>query len=188
MDPELTQVVIDRTRRWVERVVVGLDLCPFARPVLRSDGLRYAVDAGEDPDGVVDAVATELRRMMAQDIPTTLLIVPRMLGDFLDFNDAIDLAEACVDALGLRGVIQVATFHPHYRFGGVPEDDVSNYTNRSPYPMFHLLREADVSDAVARHPDTARIPDANIRRLEGLGLAAIRALGGLDDAGEPPAT
>lgn len=165
------------TRRWIERVVVGLSLCPFARPVLPR--LRVAVTDADDLEALLGALVDELQRLVDTDpeaLPTTVLVVPDGLADFDAYLDALALVEAALADTGLDGEIQVASFHPRYRFDGVPPDDPANYSNRSPYPMFHLLREADVSRAVDTHPDPEGIPTRNIERLRALGADAIRAL------------
>jgi hypothetical protein len=167
-----TDDVIAATRRWLERAVVGLNLCPFAMPVLAAARLRYAVSEARTPDALVDDLVVELQALAAADpadCETTLLIHPRVLADFLDFNDFLDVADAVVAALGLTGVIQVASFHPDYRFAGSAPDDIDNYTNRSPYPTLHLLREASVERAVASLADPSAIYERNIETLRRLG-------------------
>lgn len=166
-----------RTRRWIEQVVVGLSLCPFARPVLPT--LRIAVTPARDLEALLGALAAELGRLVGSDptaLPTTVLVVPEALADFDDYLDALAVVEAALEDAGLEGEIQVASFHPRYRFEGAPADDPANYSNRSPYPMFHLLREADVGAAVDAHPDPEGIPARNIERLRAMGVEAIRAL------------
>lgn len=177
------------TRRWVADLVIGLNLCPFARRVSDAGRIRYAVTAAADAEGVLSALADELRALAAApraEVETTLLIHPRALLAFDDYNDFLPEADALVRRLGLRGVIQVASFHPDYRFAGTPPDAVENYTNRPPHPMLHLLREESVAE-VAGDPDAlAAIPRRNIEALRALGreriLALLRAAAGRGEA------
>ena len=178
--------VLARTRAWVAHAVIGLGLCPFARGPHAQDRIRYRVSAARDEDGLLAELAEELRLLAQADpqqVETTLLVHPRVLGRFEDFNQFLSVADAAVAALGLSGVLQVASFHPDYRFEGAEEDDIANATNRAPYPTLHLLREESVSEAVRAHGDTDAIYRANIRRLEQLGAqgwARLRRL--IDDA------
>jgi hypothetical protein len=180
MTPEnpLADEVVVVTRAWLEKAVIGLDLCPFAKAV--QDRVRYAVSAAEEPEDLLADLADELRTLAAADpgeIETTLLIHPRVLGDFLDYNDFLDDADDVLADLGLEGVVQIASFHPDYQFAGSGPDDIENYTNRSPYPMLHLLREASVERAVATIPDTTQIYEKNIETLRRLGHEGWRRLG-----------
>ena len=171
---------IAATRAWLEAAVIGLDLCPFARAVHAARRIRYAESDADNPEALLDALAAELHILAAADpgtIETTLLIHPLVLGDFLDYNLFLPSAQAAVKRLGFTGVIQIATFHPRYEFAGSAPDDMANYTNRSPYPMLHLLREASVERAVASHPDTAEIYRKNIETLRRLGRDGWDRLG-----------
>ena len=178
--PVDTGAVIAATVRWVEKAVIGLDLCPFARGVHTGGRIRYAVTAVATADELVDVLVEELD-LLAGAAPdafeTTLLIHPRVLGDFLDYNDFLDVADAAVEQLGLTGEVQVASFHPRYQFAGTEPDDIDNFTNRSPYPTLHLLREASIERAVAAYPDTDRIFEKNIETLRRLGRAGWDQLG-----------
>ena len=172
--------MVAATRRWVERAVVGLNLCPFARAVSVRGQVRYAVSDATDPDALLEDLESELRLLSfsdAEQVDTTLLILPFVLGDFLDYNDFLDEADAAVARMGLEGVIQVASFHPQYQFAGTDPDDITNYTNRSPYPILHLLREASVSAAVAAFPEADLIYQRNIDTMERLGIDGWIALG-----------
>lgn len=167
-----------RVRAWVRELVVGLNLCPFARPVVSQ--MRVVVSpANTLPDFLCDLV-DEARRLVAADpaeLSTTLVVADECgLDDFDDFLDAEGLAQALLVAEGFEGVIQMPSFHPDFLFEGEPEDGVSHFTNRAPYPIFHLLREADVDEAVASHKDTVSIPEANIARLEALGRASVERM------------
>jgi uncharacterized protein len=168
--------VIAATRRWIADVVVGLNLCPFARRVFEGGAIRYVVSAAADPAALLADLAGELTALAATPIAaveTTLLIHPRALGDFLDYNDFLDDGDRLLADLGLEGIIQIASFHPAYRFAGTAPDAVENYTNRSPYPMLHLLREESVSRVAGDADELAEIPRRNIETLRGLGKARI---------------
>ena len=173
-----TDVVAD-TQRWLERAVIGLNLCPFAKAVHAKGQIRYVVSASATPEALAEDLHRELEFLAetsAEAVDTTLLIHPNVLTDFLDFNDFLDVADGIVDALDLDGIIQVASFHPQFQFEATFADDITNYTNRSPYPMLHLLREDSVAWAVAAFPDELAIADANIKTLEKLGHEGWAAL------------
>ena len=172
--------VIAATRAWLEKAVIGLNLCPFAKAVHVGNQIRYAVSDAQSPEALLADLARELQSLAAADpaeVETTLLIHPRALVEFLDYNDFLDIADAAVEELGLTGTIQVASFHPHYRFADTEPDAIENFSNRSPYPMLHLLREESVESAVAAFPDTGRIPDRNIETLRRIGHDGWRRLG-----------
>jgi uncharacterized protein len=180
MPSPTAQEVLAATKHWLETAVLGLDLCPFARAVYALDLIRYTVSRAETPEALLADLIRELKALeMAEpdEVETTLLIHPRVLGDFLDYNDFLAVAEAAVADLGLTGVLQVASFHPRYQFAGSGPDDVENYTNRSPFPLLHLLREASVERAVAAFPDAAQIYEKNIATLRRLGHAGWNRLG-----------
>ncbi|MGK2901236.1 MAG: DUF1415 domain-containing protein [Burkholderiaceae bacterium] len=164
--------VIAHTRAWVERAVVGLNLCPFAKAPLVKGQLRFVVFEGDDPRALLDALCEEMKVLVQADpgaVETTLLIHPNVLQDFGAFNDFLDAADAALEDLGLDGVLQVASFHPQYRFADTAADDPGNATNRAPYPALHLLREASIERAVAAFPAAEAIYEANIATLEALG-------------------
>lgn len=174
-----SEQAIATTRAWLCDVVVALNLCPFAAAPLRRDAIRYRVSEAREPQALLQDLLEELIRLDRADpavIATTLLIIPYTLGDFADYNDFLDLADAALRASGLEGVLQIASFHPGYCFADSEPAALANYTNRSPYPLLHLLREDEVERAVALHPDTERIPRDNIRHLEELGLEQIKVL------------
>ena len=165
------QVITD-TRRWVERAVIGLNLCPFAGAVHARGRIRLRVSPASDEAALLEDLQRELLYLCDADPAqweTTLLVHPRVLGDFLDYNDFLGLADALLEDLGLDGIMQIASFHPRYQFAGTAVDDVTNNTNRSPYPMLHILREASVEKAVDTFPDTAEISERNQRTLLELG-------------------
>ena len=160
------------TRAWLERAVIGLNLCPFAKAVVAKRQVRYVLSDAELPEDLLEELAEELLRLRdtpADEVDTTLLVHPRVLTDFLDYNDFLDRVDALVDALGLEGELQVASFHPEYQFADTDPDDVSNFTNRAPYPTLHLLREDSVARAVEAFPDPDSIVSRNIATLEALG-------------------
>lgn len=164
--------VLAATRRWLERAVIGLNLCPFAKAVYVKEQVRFVVSDASTPEALLEQLAEEL--LLLRDTPpeqadTTLLIHPQVLSDFLDFNDFLDNADAAVEALDLAGVLQVASFHPDYRFAGTADDDIGNYTNRAPYPTLHLIREASIDRAVEAFPDADVIVQRNLSTLEKLG-------------------
>ncbi|TBR25646.1 DUF1415 domain-containing protein [bacterium] len=176
--PPSDKTVIAATRKWLKDVVIGLNLCPFAREVYVAERIRYVVSPATDVEALRAQLAEELRLLPTLDpaaTETTLLIHPGVLGDFLDYNDFLDLAEGALAELGLEGVLQIASFHPQYRFADAEPDDPANGTNRSPYPMLHLLREASVAKAVAGYPDADKIPERNIATLRRLAALETRS-------------
>jgi uncharacterized protein len=175
----MKDAAIEETRAWVERAVIGLNLCPFARAPQVKGQVRYVVSHATDEDALLQALADELNLLAAtpaERIETTLLIHPQVFGDFADYNDFLDAADAAVTALELDGVLQVASFHPDYQFAGTEPDDVENATNRSPFPTLHLLREDIVDRAVDAFPDTDSISEANRATLRALGPQGWAAL------------
>jgi hypothetical protein len=164
--------VVAATRAWLEKVVIGLNLCPFAREPFNARRIRFRESAARDEQTLLAHLAEELTRLRDADpkeLETTLLIHPHVLGDFLAYNDFLDLADQALVELELDGVIQIASFHPAYRFEGTEPDDVTNGTNRSPYPMLHLLREDSVARAVESYPDADKIPERNMETMRKLG-------------------
>lgn len=171
--------VIARTRRWLERAVIGLNLCPFAKAVLAKGQVRFVESAARDTDALLVDLIAEIERLRtseASDLDTTLLIHPQVLQDFMEYNDFLGVADAAIAALSLEGVLQVASFHPDYRFAGTQPEDASNCTNRSPYPILHLLREQSVERAVAAFPDPEAIVGRNIATMQRLGVQGYREL------------
>ena len=172
--------VVAATRAWIERVVIGLNFCPFAKAVYVKEQIRYAVSQAQNSETLLDDLERELR-ILAQAAPqaveTTLLIHPQVLTEFLDYNDFLAVGDAAIERLGFAGVLQIASFHPAYQFADTTVHDVSNYTNRSPYPMLHILREASVNTAVAAFPEAKEIYQKNIETLRRLGVSGWEALG-----------
>jgi uncharacterized protein len=170
---------IDDTRQWLERAVIGLNLCPFAKAVHVKSQIRYVVSEAQNIDHLVEDLIDELTTLAEADpekIDTTLLIHPHVLNDFLDYNDFLDIADRVIAEMKLEGEIQVASFHPQYQFADTEIDDITNFTNRSPYPTLHLLREASVARAVAAFPEASEIFEKNIATLRTLGRAGWAAL------------
>jgi len=171
--------VVDDTRRWLETAVIGLNLCPFAKAVHASRRIRYCVSDAQSEEALLADLSRELLELHAADpliCETTLLIHPRVLSDFLEYNEFLDMAEATVATLGLTGEIQIASFHPRYQFADSGPNDIENFTNRSPYPMLHLLRESSIERAMADAPDSAAIYERNIETLRRLGHAGWQRL------------
>jgi len=176
---DLESAVAD-TRRWLERAVVGLNLCPFAKSVLVKRQVHIVATAAQDAPGILEDFARELDALVALDAAvrdTTLLAIPAGMEDFLTFHDLAARAERLLRKRGLEGTIQVASFHPRFVFAGTDEDDVTNCTNRAPHPTLHLLREASIDRAVAAFPDAAAIYEANMETLRRLGREGWEALG-----------
>jgi hypothetical protein len=171
--------VIAATQHWLTRAVIGLNLCPFAKAVHVKNQIRYAVSEAHDLEGVLTDLEAELQQLQAADpqrIDTTLVIFPRALADFVEFNDCLLFAERLVAQMGLEGILQVASFHPHYQFEGSDTDDIENYTNRAPYPILHLLRESSITRAVDAYPDAAGIYERNMETLRRLSHDGWRKL------------
>lgn len=175
--------VIADTRRWLDRAVIGLNLCPFAKSVVSKDQVRYVVSDARTPEALAQQLAQELQLLATADperVDTTLLIHPQVLQDFSDYNDFLDVADALLDELGLDGELQVASFHPDYTFADSEPDetgqDIADCSNRAPHPTLHLLRESSIERAVAALPDAADIYERNVDTLRRLGWAGWRAL------------
>lgn len=167
--------VISEVRAWVREQVVGWNLCPFARRELVNETIRFRVSEAEDEEALLLALAEEIQFLDRQsDVETTLLIHPRILSRFDDYNEFLGLAEALLADMEREGVYQIASFHPQYQFAGTQPDDPENYTNRSPYPLLHLLREDSLSDAVDNHPDVQQIPVDNIALMNRMGVEKLR--------------
>ena len=167
-----SDLVIADTVRWLERAVIGLNLCPFAKGVHTKGQIHYVVSEATDARGLAEQLQQELEAL-AEASPevrdTTLLIAPQCLEDFLDFNDFLALADDLIDAMDLGGILQVASFHPQFQFDGTEPDDVTNCTNRAPYPILHLLREDSIDRAVEAFPEAETIYERNMEVLEDLG-------------------
>jgi uncharacterized protein len=169
--------LIASARRWVETVVVAHQLCPFANRELQNDRVRFVVTDSTTEDKLLLALTEELRLLISDpSIETTLLIHQRVLLDFYTYNDFLQVADGLLVDMELDGIIQIASFHPTYQFSGTKPDDAENYTNRSPDPMLHLIRESSVARAIAEYPGVEHIPKRNIARLSALGASEMKAL------------
>ena len=166
--------ILAATRHWLTRAVIGLNLCPFAKAVHVKNQIHYAISEATDLEGVLMDLEAELQALAQADpaeVDTTLLILPHALADFIEYNDCLFFAERMLRQLRLEGELQIASFHPQYQFDGSEADDIENYTNRAPYPILHLLREASIERAVEAFPDAADIYERNQETLRRLGLA-----------------
>jgi len=174
------QEAIAATKLWLERAVIGLNLCPFAKAVHVKNQIRYVVSTAQTPEELLRDFLRELE-VLAEATPaaidTTLLIHPHVLTDFLDYNDFLEVADAALEDADLDGELQVASMHPQYQFSDTEPDDITNYTNRSPYPTLHLLREASIDQAVAAFPEAGQIFDKNIETMNRIGHEGWNALG-----------
>lgn len=165
--------VVALTTAWVEKAVIGLNLCPFAKAVHVKKQIRYVVSDATTPEQLLATLMDELQLLSdtsPDEIDTTLLIHPHVLNDFLDYNEFLDIADTAVEDMELEGELQVASFHPLYQFADSGPDDIENYTNRSPYPTLHLLREDSIERAVEAFPDAAEIFEKNIDTVRELGI------------------
>ena len=179
------QIEIADTVRWLERAVIGLNLCPFAKAPHIKGQIHYAVSEAKGLEGLRDELIEQLQAlaaMPAEARETVLLIVPQMLRDFLDFNDFLDEADAVLQELDLEGEFQIASFHPDFQFADTEPDDITNHTNRSPYPTLHLIREASIDRAVEAFPEAEMIYETNMATMEKLGLDGWKKL----DVGATP--
>lgn len=189
--PVSSQVAIDDTRAWLERAVIGLNLCPFAKGVHVKGQVHYAVSHATTSQALLQDLKFELKQLLALDTSerdTTLLILSEGLADFLDFNDFLAEADQALVDLALDGILQIAPLHPLFQFAGTSDDDITNYTNRSPYPTLHLLREDSIDRAVAAFPDAESIYEVNMQTMERLGVEGWAALGVGRSDGNPAAS
>ncbi|MEM7659423.1 MAG: DUF1415 domain-containing protein [Bacteroidota bacterium] len=171
--------VLQATRNWLERVVVGLTLCPFASQPLSRNQIRLAVSQASSFDQLSKELLSEMAFLLEHEpdeLETSLLIIPGLLGDFEEYLDFVAWGEEQIEAIGAEGTLQIATFHPAYRFADADSEDAANFSNRSPYPMIHFLREESVAEAIAHHPDVEGIPERNVAKLRALGFAHLQAL------------
>ncbi|MES2976981.1 MAG: DUF1415 domain-containing protein [Pseudomonadota bacterium] len=172
--------VLNQTRHWLEKAVIGLNLCPFAKAVYVKNQVRLVVSHARHADDLLEELDRELDLLVAtpaDEVDTTLLIHPTLFEDFLDFNDFLEIADGVVEEHELEGIIQLASFHPNFQFDGTEPDDMGNYSNRAPFAILHLLREESVERAVEAFPQAEAIFEENIRTLEKLGIEGWKALG-----------
>lgn len=172
-----TEQVIQQTKRWVNDVVIALNLCPFASRVVSENRIDYIVVRGDSLEQHLHQLADCFARLdETSDIETSLIIFPQSYSNFDDYLELLELANRLVEELGYAGIYQLASFHPQYLFAGSTEDDASNYTNRSPYPMLHLLRESSIEKAVASYKNVEVIPNNNIKKLQQLGYTVMQQM------------
>lgn len=178
------EAVVEPVKRWLQTLVIAEGLCPFAQREFDAGRIHYVVVEAEAETDLLMALDTELCRLDTEpEIETTLLIHPCVLQDFGDYNDFLSVAEQLLELGGWSGVYQIASFHPQYQFAGVEADDASNYSNRSPFPMLHLLREDSIERAIQGYPAIEEVPDRNIARMRELGLEHLQAvLAGCSDS------
>ncbi len=179
--------IIKPVRQWVESVVIDLNLCPFAKRELVKNRVRFTVSDAVTEVQLLEDLKTELELLNTNEaIETTLLIHPKVLQEFYDYNQFLNYVDDLLDQMELDGIYQVASFHPDYQFGGTEPDDVENYTNKSPYPMLHLIREESLEKAIESYPDSDQIPERNIELLKSMGKDRMKALlqSCFDDAAE----
>jgi uncharacterized protein len=170
--------IIEEVRFWLQSFVIELNLCPFAKRELVKDRIRFSCTDVDSIEQLLVILRDELLRLENDlEIETTLLIHPQVLQDFADYNQFLDLADTLLEQEGFEGVVQIASFHPDYRFADTAKDDAENFSNRSPYPILHLLREASVEREVANYPDVDKIPQRNIELLRSIGAAKLKSLG-----------
>jgi len=169
--------IVTAVRHWVDTLVVGLNLCPFAKRELVKDRVRFTVTDATTEEQLLVAIQEELNLLDSDDaIETTLLIHPGVLQDFFDYNQFLNYTDGLLVEMGFEGVFQIASFHPDYQFGGTEPDDAENYTNRSPYPLLHLIREESLEQAIANYPNADQIPDRNIALMESMGQDQLKRL------------
>ena len=172
-----SETIILSVKKWLENIVIGLNLCPFAKKELIKDRIRFIVTECTSDEALLMLLNAELEYIFANDdVETTLIIMPNYLLDFYDYNQFLDLADGLIQQMDFEGELQIASFHPDYQFADTKTDDVENYTNRSPYPILHILREASLEKAINSYPDVENIPERNIALLRQMGLEKVKAL------------
>lgn len=165
------------TRAWLEAFVVGLNLCPFARSELQQDRVRIVVSAATDDSELLERMGAEIQLLdETPSVATTLIVHPAVLIDFHDYHQFLPRANRLLKSQGWKGVFQIATFHPDYQFASTEQNDTENYTNRSPYPMIHILREASLERAIDSYPEVDDIPARNIALMNDMGHDKLRKL------------
>lgn len=176
----MTDLIINKTQEWLEKAVIGLNLCPFAKSAYIKNQIRFVVSSAKTEEELLNDLIVEMKHLVttqASETDTTILIHPEVLGGFSDYNQFLGIADSALTELNLDGVLQIASFHPDYQFSGTPPNDISNYTNRSPYPILHLLRESSVSKAIDSYPNAESIPNKNIETMNKLGIEGWNKLG-----------
>lgn len=172
-----SDAAVHSVQNWLKNVVIDLNLCPFAYRELQRDSIRFSVCESKDPFMLANEFSSEILHLEQHpEVETCLIIIVNAFHDFLDFNEFLNTAETIISDMQFDGVFQVASFHRDYQFAGTQPDDAENYTNRSPYPILHILRESSLETAIERHPNTAQIPDDNIKLMNKLGSAYMSSL------------
>lgn len=185
MNIPTAEQALEQTVEWLEKAVIGLNFCPFAKAVHVKRQIRYRFSDAETVEHLATHLIEELyylNKSDAAEVDTTLLVHPFVLNDFMDYNDFLGVADEIIQQCGMQGLIQVASFHPQYCFSGSSANEISNFTNRSPFPILHLLRESSVSRAVDGYPDTDNISRQNIEKLNAMGLKGWNALWSKSDS------
>ena len=173
----IDQNIINPVRKWLEQLVIGLNLCPFAKRELINNRIRFFVSTATTIEALLVDLQDELKLLNNDsNVETTLLIHPNVLTDFYDYNDFLDIADGLLIDMELEGTYQIASFHPDYQFAETEPNDAENYTNRSPYPLLHLIREQSLEMAVANYPNPELIPERNIHLMNEMGSAKLHSL------------
>lgn len=168
---------IEATQTWLKSVIIEYSLCPFAKRELERGSIRFSINHDAGLEACLQHLMLECYQLNAEEqIETILIVYANAFADFDDYLDFLDLAERLLTEQGYEGIYQLASFHPHYCFEGAKQDDPANYTNRSPYPMLHLLRESSLEHAINSHPNPESIPERNIKLTRELGLTKMQAL------------
>ena len=178
MPSEETQV-IQNTQHWLENMVLGLNLCPFAHSVHKENRIDYIVSSSRFEEQLLEHLQASMQELIdtpSDVIDTALFIMPNAFEDFLDYNDALDWVDQIIEHNQWQGILQIASFHPRYQFEDTEIDDQENYTNRAPYPIFHILREESLENALANYPEPENIPSKNIQQLNTMDKAQLKAL------------
>ncbi len=171
-----SQTIIQQTKNWVEEIVIGLDLCPFASQPFQNETIEYTVNAGDSIEQHLQQLADSFSRLdESAVIETSLLIYPEAYQKFDNYLELLDYANQLLEDLNYTGSYQIASFHPDYQFEGSTENDASNFSNRSPYPMLHLIREADLEKAIANYPSIEQVPENNIKKLREIGYKEMQS-------------
>jgi hypothetical protein len=172
-----TELIIEQTKKWIIDVVIGCNFCPFASREIKQNTVHYEVEYSDESNTCLQSFLNECRRLDQQpSVETSILILPNAVPDFGHYLDLLSSAEKLVKKNGYEGIYQVASFHPLYRFEGTPENDAANYTNRSVYPMLHLLREESIERALKKYPDPEKIPERNVLFAREKGAAYMQML------------
>ncbi|MEL6194005.1 MAG: DUF1415 domain-containing protein [Bacteroidota bacterium] len=176
---EESDIILQQSKAWIKKFVLEMGLCPFAKPIWDARLIYFQLSQAEAPDKIIEDVfllCEKVVNVSPEEIETAILILPKALSDFEAYLDMLDTLNELLEEAELEGVLQIASFHPHYQFDGTGEHSPENFTNRSPYPMFHILREESVSAAIENFPNVDDIPQKNIEKMEGLGISKIREL------------